>query len=266
MIIVEPKAELLAFTQLPPNFTQSTMAADSYSAMKTVPSDPCGEPARVVERCGRVSWKSEAKSGVGTADDFMVRVVNIRKDESIAEHVSATLLLTTDRYVTHQLVRHRLAAYTQESTHYINYGKSGQRDLWVCEPMGIPKFVPFHSLKGMAETQTPNILVNNPAWDCWANAAVESEQAYFKLLDMGVHHKHARYAMPSCLKTEIAVTYNLRMWRYVFKMRLPKANTPEITHLMMLALPILHQLCPPMFEDQMKEYNLLPKEESDGRI
>lgn len=256
MIIVEPKAELLAFTQLPPRKKHSDFdPVDGSGPWQTFVNEPCGDPARVVERCGRVSWKSEAKSGVGTADDFMVRVVNIRKDESIAEHVSATLLLTTDRYVTHQLVRHRLAAYTQESTHYINYGKNGQRDLWVCEPMGISKWA-----------GTGDSLDTSEAYQVWHNSAMLAEQAYFKLLDLGVHHKHARYAMPSCLKTEIAVTYNLRMWRYVFKMRLPKANTPEITHLMMLALPILHQLCPPMFEDQMKEYNLLPKEEPDGRI
>lgn len=213
-----------------------------------MPYDPCGDMARVVERCGRTSWKSEAKSKLGTADDFMVRVVNIRKDESIAEHASVTLLLTTDRYVTHQLVRHRIGAYTQESTHYINYGKDGRRDLWVCEPMGIPKYK--HDLVD-AEPEL------NGAWIVWRDAAQEAEHAYFTLLDMGVHHKHARYAMPSCLKTEIAVTYNLRMWRYVLGMRLPKANTPEITFLMRLCLPILHKVCPPMFEDQMKAEGLL---------
>ena len=127
MRIVEPSAKLLAYTQLVPDSLASGC-------------DPCGDMARVVERCGRVSWKSEAKIERGSADDFMTRVVNIRKDESIAEHCSATLLFIMDRYASHQLVRHRIGAYTQESTHYINYSKKGE-EIEVCRPLGIPQYM-----------------------------------------------------------------------------------------------------------------------------
>ena len=236
MRIVEPSVELLAYTQLPPNgCCHFSMGEEEPCAYKQVPEDPCSEMTRVVERCGRVSWKSEDKIAKGSADGFMTRVVNIRKDESIAEHASITLLFTTDRYVTHQLVRHRIAAYTQESTHYINYGKEKfGNEIAVCRPMGIAE--------GSAD------------FNVWYDAMLRSEEAYKTLLTAGVKHYHARYALPSCLKTEIAVTFNLRMWRHVLTLRCSPNNTPEIVHVMKLALKIVSELCPPMFEDLAKQY------------
>jgi thymidylate synthase (FAD) len=221
MRIVEPAAKLLAYTQLPP--------ADNAD-----PMEPCGEMARVVERCGRVSWKSEAKIERGSADDFMTRVVNIRKDESIAEHCSATILLTMDRYTSHQLVRHRIGAYTQESTHYINYGSKKGNEIEVMRPLGIP--------------------MDSPAFQVWKTSCEQAEKSYFDIIAQGHKHYHARFVLPSCLKTEIAVTYNLRMWRHVIAQRIQPNNTPEIVALMRLCLPIVHVLCPPMVEDLWKQY------------
>lgn len=223
MIIAKPEVRLIAHTQL----------AEGWRG-KLGYEDPCTDMELVVERCGRVSWKSEAKIEQGSAAGFMTRVVNIRKDESIAEHASATLLFVTDRYVSHQLVRHRIAAYTQESTHYINYGKGGGNQIQVCEPLGLKP--------------------GSPEYVIWASAMSECEHAYFEILERGVKHYHARYALPSCLKTEIAATFNLRMWRHVFKERCTPNNTPEIVLVMKMALGIMAGLCPTMFEDQAKEF------------
>lgn len=227
MIIVEPKAELFAYTQLVPNRVWDKGYPDgSHEAYKMVPHDPASEPARVIERCGRVSWKSEDKSGPGTAEGFITRVVNIKKDESIAEHASATILLTTDRYASHQLVRHRIGAYTQESTHYINYTKKG-RELRVCRPLGIE--------------------VGSVAYDVWKAGAEEAERRYFEIIDMGVKHYHARFVAPACLATDIAVTYNFRIWRYVLQLRTTPNNTPEIVRATKMCGDILARLCPEMF-------------------
>lgn len=238
MRIVNPSVKVLAYTQLPPTSPETVLDFGKLQLLeeiigprwqvKLVPKDPCSELARIVERCGRVSWKSEDKMGSGTADGFCTRVVNIRKDESIAEHASVTMLGVTDRYTSHQLVRHRIAAYTQESTHYINYGKRGD-EIEVCEPMGIPK--------------------HTPEYEIWEIACNQAEEHYFTLLQRGVHHKHARFVLPSCLKTEIAFTYNLRTWRHVLNLRIPPANTPEISHLMTLAGHEMAKLCPEMFSE-----------------
>jgi thymidylate synthase (FAD) len=223
MRIAEPSVELIAYTQLPP---------------ETAEPDVCSDMARVVERAGRVSWKSEDKMGPGTADGFMTRVVNIKKDESIAEHASVTMLFVTDRYASHQLVRHRLAAYTQESTHYINYGKTEKGgEIVVMRPLGIPQ--------------------SSEAFNVWRHTCERAEAAYMGMLDMGVKHYHARFVLPGCLKTEVVATYNLRMWRHVVAQRIAPNNTPEIVKCMQLALPILFRLCPPMFEDLAKKEGLL---------
>lgn len=226
MKVVEPNVELIAYSQLPPE----RFGSELNPHLKYVSADPCSEMARIVERCGRVSWKSEDKSGPGTADGFCTRVVNIKKDESIAEHVSVTMLFTMDRYASHQLVRHRIAAYTQESTHYINYGKEKfGKEISVCRPRGIAE--------GSAE------------YHVWHGAMLDCEAAYLKILDAGVKHYHARFALPGCLKTELIATYNARMWRHVIAQRIQPNNTPEIVFVMKKAAKIMAGLMPEMFAE-----------------
>lgn len=214
MIIVEPSVELLAYTQLPPG----------------APKDPCSDMARVVEVAGRVSWKSEDKMGPGSAEGFCVRVVNIKKDYSIAEHASATVRFTLDRYASHQLVRHRIAAYTQESTHYINYAKEKfGHQVAVCRPLAVP--------------------VGSEAFLVWKDACEHAEAAYFRIIELGHKHYDARFALPGCLKTEVVATYNLRMWRTVFDQRTTPNNTREIRHAAWMAARVLGDLCPEVMGD-----------------
>jgi thymidylate synthase (FAD) len=207
--IVAQSVELLAYTQLPPGRI----------------SDPCSDMARVVERCGRVSWKSEDKIGPGTADSFCVRVVSIRKDYSISEHASATILFVTDRFVTHQLVRHRLGAMTQESSHYINWSKEKWgREITVIKPLSLEE--------------------GTEHYDVWYKACLAGEKAYMSLIDSGVRHHQARAVLPGCLKSEIALTYNLRMWRTIFEQRCSPNNTLETIQVCTMAASIMADLCP----------------------
>lgn len=232
MKIIEPRVSLVAYTQLPP--LQEWHASD-YSMVKSVAADPCSEMSRIIEVCGRTSWKSEDKMKEGSADGFCTRVVNIAKDESIAEHCSVTVRGVMDRYASHQLVRHRIAAYTQESTHYINYGKEKYgREIMVCRPLGIPW------IETSSEECTTDFMI-------WKRGCEQAEQAYFQLLDRGVKHYHARFVLPGCLKTEVVATYNLRMWRTVIKQRITPNNTPEIVEFAKESAKILCRLCPEMF-------------------
>lgn len=219
MIIVEPKVELIAYTQLPP-----------WSRTE----DPCSDMSRVVEIAGRTSWKSEGKMSPGSADGFCVRVVNIKKDLSIAEHASATLRFTFDRYASHQLVRHRIAAYTQESTHYIDYSKErhgGQ--IQVCRPLDVPR--------------------DSESYMDWVEACEFTEKKYLKMIAQGTKHHSARFALVGCLKTELVATYDLRMWRTVFDQRARPNNTPEIEHAGFMAARVLASLCPEVMSDWGRE-------------
>lgn len=257
MRIVKPAAKLLAYTQLVPHDDMEAVGYGEKYTGKVVERDPCSDMSRVVERCGRVSWKSEAKIERGSADDFMTRVVNIRKDESIAEHCSATILFVMDRYASHQLVRHRIGAYTQESTHYINYAKKGE-DLEFIAPMGVQKYREFGDGFPQDQREEPAYCLDPQFTDDyldWYFTCLKAEQAYLRIVGRGkAKHHAARFVLPGCLKTEIAVTYNLRIWRYVFGLRCTPNNTPETVQSMKQGLQIMHGLCPPMFDDQYKQF------------
>lgn len=190
----------------------------------------CSGSALTVERAGRVCWKSEGRMAPGSAGPFIERVVGQYHHESIAEHAAATMLFVTDRIVSHQVIRHRIAAYSQESTHYINYAKGGGDQLTVCAPLQLEE--------------------GTPAWECWAEAVRAAEEAYFELVNVHkVKHYTARYAMPHCLKTELVATYNFRTWLHVLRMRTAKNNTPEIIDLMQQAGRVLARHAPEFFKE-----------------
>jgi thymidylate synthase (FAD) len=223
VIVVPQTAELVALTA--PYVRPGTPFHDQLEAA----ADPCTGPARLVERCGRVCWKSEGKATRGSAALFIDRVVGQLHHESIAEHASATVLFTTDRIVTHQVIRHRIAAYSQESTHYINYAKRGE-ELTVCKPLGLEP--------------------GTDAYRVWFSCMQECEKAYFALIrDLGVKHYTARYAMPHCLKTELVATYNFRTWLHVLRIRTAPNNTPEIIDLMKQAGRQLAAAVPEVFKE-----------------
>lgn len=228
MIIVEPRVELLGASQY----------------FGTTSPDNVSDGALLIERAGRVCWKSEGMSDANSAPAFCDRVLGQYKHESIAEHASATMLFVTDRLVSHQLVRHRIAAYSQESTHYLNYakGKFG-RQISVCKP---------HDLDDRSE-----------AYHIWFMAMLKAEESYFRLIeDHGMKHYEARYVLPQGLKTELVATYNFRMWKHVVEKRTElnsagrPVNTPEVHHLMMKAKRLLYLLSPEVFKSWKEAVNV----------
>lgn len=238
MRIVNPSIQVLAYTQLPPTEPETVLDQAQMEALdrligpgwrvKLVPRDPCSEMSRVVERCGRISWKSEGLAQPGTADGFCTRVVHLKKDQSIAEHASVTMLGVMDRYASHQLVRHRIAAYTQESTHYVNYTRADKGgELTFCRPLDIP--------------------MDSPAFRRYVRSCWQSERDYFETVKEGHKHHQARFMVNGGLKTEIGFTFNLRIWLYVVALRATQGNTPEIELVFQLVKPELNRLCPEIF-------------------
>ncbi|MGE5391108.1 MAG: FAD-dependent thymidylate synthase [Deltaproteobacteria bacterium] len=182
-----------------------------------VPEDQLdGEIIKRLERYGRVCYKSENIMSSQGNPDFLSGKLKLGH-ESIIEHEKVTLMFVCDRGITHEIVRHRIAAYSQESTRYCNYSKDKfGREISVIEPY---------------------FFKDDPgAYDLWARACQGSEDAYMALLDAGCKAQEARSVLPTCLKTEIVVTYNMREWRHFFRLRCDAASHPQMRQ---VAIPLL---------------------------
>lgn len=183
------------------------------------------DPERHIERYGRIAHKSEDKI---TADSHVAFIRKIMKmgHESVLEHASASLLIVTDRGISHELVRHRIASFTQESTRYCAYAD----EITVIEPPDLPPLSGF------------------TRWDqaCWA-----AEKAYKGLLANGCKPEIARSVLPTCLKTEIVMTANLREWRHILRLRLAKAAHPQMRELAGMIRDRLIEIAPTCFEEFM---------------
>lgn len=173
---------------------------------------------RKLERCGKVSRKSK----LGDAESF-VRSIIKRGHESVLEHVSLTFHIVCDRAIMAELTRHRLAAFTVESTRYINY-KDG---LTVIAP-------------------TTNVL---GAMLDWEGAVEMSEAKYKRLIKSGVPPEQARAVLPMCLATELYMTANLRELRHILKLRTDKAAHPQMRVVAGKILDILREKLPVIVED-----------------
>lgn len=180
----------------------------------------------VIETAGRTCYKSEDKITRGSADRF-AKMIMRSGHESVIEHVVAGVRFITNRGVTHELVRHRLAAYSQESTRYINY-RGGQ--------MAFVKPVWWEQ-----STSDQQAL--------FTEACIDSESRYNKLLASGWKPQQAREVLPNALKTEIVVTANLRNWRHILRLRTSKASHPQIRELMRDCLAGFKAEIPVLFED-----------------
>lgn len=182
-----------------------------------------------IERCGRTCYQSFDKIDDGSAERFAAHIVE-RHHESVIEHFSISVKFITDRGVSHELVRHRLAAYSQESTRYCCYAKNKfQNEISVIKPVQIQE--------------------GTPAYDIWLQAVQSAEESYLKLVQSGEKAENARAVLPTCLKTEIVMTANIREWRHVFKMRCDPAAHPDIRALMIPLREEFKKKIPVLFED-----------------
>ena len=184
-----------------------------------------------LEACGRVCYKSEGRITDGSAEKF-VRDVIKRGHEAVLEHASVTVKFICDRGVSHEIVRHRIASYCQESTRYCNYSKEGfGSEITVIEP-------PFFE-DGQLAT--------------WYQAMDMAENRYLTLLSRGASPQEARSVLPNSLKTEVIMTANMRQWRHFLRLRCSKAAHPQIRELALSLLEQFHDAVPVIFDDIYKE-------------
>lgn len=182
---------------------------------------------RTIERAGRTCYKSETKDPpTNESTRAFVRRLVTSGHHSVLEHVSLTVRFITDRGVTHELVRHRLAAYSQESTRYCDY--SGEME--VVRPVWCRSAEGFQHFDGTDLTEPERLFVES---------SQRAEDFYKALRKLGWSPQQARAVLPNSLKTEIVMTANLREWMHVLKLRTSPAAHPQIRALM---LPLQKEL------------------------
>lgn len=180
---------------------------------------------KAIETAGRTAYKSEGLMTDDSAERF-VRMLLSRGHESVLEHINITVRFTCDRGVSHELVRHRLAAYTQESTRYVNYGKKG---LSVIDPVMFNDEAEKHAV--------------------WEEAMRQAEHYYNRLIEIGAKPEDARTVLPQSTKTEIVTTCNIREWRNILKLRTSAAAHPQMRQIMTALLQRFQSEMPALFSD-----------------
>jgi thymidylate synthase (FAD) len=208
-----------------------------------------------VERCGRICYKSEDLITEDSANKFVERRCRNRH-ESVLEHCVATAIIVCSRACSHQLVRHRIAAYSQESQRYCNYGKKSSLQV-ICPPsIGIE---PGDYKVECFENCGPIVWKNGNQWIAseqsvqWLWQVDGAYSEYLAEIKEGIPPGDARFVLPNACKTELAVTYNLRQWRHFFRTRCDKHAQWEIRGIATAILTDLTERMPAVFEDIYKE-------------
>ena len=198
----------------------------SFEIMSKIDPD---EILKNIEYYGRVCYKSEGNIKVDSAKDFIEKIIK-SGHESVIEHENITVKIICDRGVSHEIVRHRIASYSQESTRYCNYSndKFG-RELTLIKPC----FWNENSLE----------------YRLWFKTMEVIEKNYNSLIDGGARPEEARSILPNSLKTEIVITMNLREWRHFFKLRTSYRAHPQMREVAIPLLKCFQELMPIIFAD-----------------
>lgn len=191
---------------------------------------------KLIELAGRTAYKSEdnISDDISSAKRFVNMIVKLGH-ESVLEHSLLTVRFTCDRGVSHEIVRHRMAAYTQESTRYCNYasGKFG-REITFVAPSTLAK--------------------DSIEYFEWYQACDEAEKNYIACMQLDMKPEQARAVLPMSVKTEVVMSANYREWRHFLKLRCAKAAHPDIRKLALELLCELQLRIPIVFDDIYEKY------------
>ncbi len=185
-----------------------------------------------VAEAARTCYKSTSTPRPGEsyleAEERFVASLIKKGHESVIEHGNLTVQFFIDRGTSHELVRHRLAAVSQESTRYCNYKNDGVTFIYPGTPEDP---IPEERLKLHFE------------------AYQVAEQKYMELLKAGAAPQEARQVLPNALLTTVVMTANFREWRHILKLRTSPAASPMIRHIMKKLLKVLQKEYPVFFKD-----------------
>ena len=172
-----------------------------------------------IELCGRVCYQSEP---LGDPENFIRRLIK-RGHESVLEHVALTFHIICDRAIQNELVRHRLASFSVESTRFVKYDE-----------------LTFIN-QGFGD--------DSRRYGKWKTACDHSEKFYLKLLSIDVKPEDARAVLPLCTKSELFMTANIREWRHILKLRTSKYAHPQMRLVAGKILDIFRNRYPVFVED-----------------
>jgi thymidylate synthase (FAD) len=176
--------------------------------------------AKLIESAGRTAYKSEGRITADSYDKFIRSIIK-RGHEAVVEFGSMAVRFTTDRGVSHELVRHRLCPFVQESTRYCNYDRDKfGREITVIKPS---------TWDSWSDSQQ----------DWWKSSLEYAELNYLEMVQDDMQPQQARSVLPNSLKTEIVIRADFREWRHIFKLRaVSKAAHPDMRA---LVLPLYEQ-------------------------
>ena len=190
-----------------------------------------------IARMGRICYQSEGK----TSDEDFVRRLIERDHLSVLEHEKVSVIVLCDRGVSHELVRHRVASYSQESTRYCNYSRDkfgGVSYINLAPGLSLDP-----TTSKLNEIQQGLILTE------WLIACEDAERHYLRMLELGASPQIARSVLNNSTKTQIGITMNLREWRHFFRLRCAKDAHPQMRDLALTMLEKLYSAVPVVFDD-----------------
>lgn len=213
-----------------------------YEILTPISDDGIDELKRI-EKIGRVCYKSENKiTDDGESAKKFVAMLIRNGHEAMIEHSSLSVKLAVDRGVSHEIVRHRIASFAQESTRYCNYtnNKFGKQCTFIDITDGIKMD------KGMKniDSYTMALIILE-----WHNAMKDAERHYMTMIELGATPQIARSVLPNSIKTEIVITANYREWRNFFKLRTESVAHPQMREITIPLLEELKEKIPIIFDD-----------------
>lgn len=208
-----------------------------------------------IEIAARTCYKSEDKICEGSAVKMLNNLIK-RGHEAMIEHApNLSVRFICDRGVTHELVRHRLFSFAQESTRYVNYKNKGMQFIL---PEWIQGKEREYLLNGDIDylTDLEELLTYSDTMS-FVGACVDMSMAYDQLIENGWTPQRARAVLPNCVKTEIVVTGNVREWRNCFKLRTEQTAHPQMREIMIPLIFKLNEDIPELWEDIIVSNNLI---------
>jgi thymidylate synthase (FAD) len=210
------------------NKTQISILDPCFKILTDIDSDKI---LKNLERIGRNAYKSEHNINEYSAEKF-IRTIIALGHESVIEHEIISVRFICDRGISHELVRSRIASYTQESSRYCNYSKDKfNNKIAVIRPFFWNNKVSFYKYK------------------IWEEACENCAKAYFNLLELGASPEEARSVLPNSLKTDVIATMNLRQWRHFLKLRTSQKAHPQMREITIPLLKEFKKLLPIIFDD-----------------
>jgi thymidylate synthase (FAD) len=204
------------------------------------------ECLQLIELAGRTCYKSEKLITSESAQKFVQTILK-NGHESVIEHSAMTVKFICDRGVTHELVRHRLCAFSQESTRYVNY-KGGCT--FVIPPWVDIKVAEYTNQLYLMSTEViPDLNKPKNPSEQWFFSMLYAESGYQYLINKGWSPQQARSILPNSTKTEIVVTANFREWRHIFELRTSSKAHPQMQEIMRPLLDECKKLIPVIFDD-----------------